>query len=254
MQFSSVTGKNRGQRIEIYGPGGIGKTTLSCLISPGKTAFVDADESLAVLESQLKDLSIEIPKIIPATDWASLRANLNASGYDGIETIVLDTATKLEEWCVAHTLKTVKHEKGHYVGSIEGYGFGKGYQFVFDTWITLLADLDAHVRQGRNVVLIAHDCVSNVPNPKGEDWLRYEPRLQSPSTGKASIRHRVKEWADHVLFLGYDVEVGEDGKGKGQGTRSLYTSELPFCMAKSRTTNERIDIIHGESPWDKIIK
>ena len=29
------------------------------------------------------------------------------------------------------------------------------------------------------------------PNPAGEDWLRYEPRLQSPNSGKASIRLRV---------------------------------------------------------------
>ena len=45
----------------------------------------------------------------------------------------------------------------------------------------------------------------------------------------------MREWADHVLFIGYDVAVNKDGKGQGVGTRTLYPSELPHCMAKSRT-------------------
>ena len=41
-----------------------------------------------------------------------------------------------------------------------------------------------HARGTRdNVILICHDCTATVPNPTGEDWLRYEPRLQSPGSG-----------------------------------------------------------------------
>ncbi len=95
--------------------------------------------------------------------------------------------------------------------------------------------------------------MSNVPNPAGADWIRYEPRLQNPSSGKASIRLRAKEWADHVLFVGYDVAVDENKKAQGQGSRTLYASELPFCMAKSRTFSGQIDVAHGESPWNQIL-
>jgi hypothetical protein len=103
-------------------------------------------------------------------------------------------------------------------------------------------------------VLICHDCTSTVPNPAGEDWLRYEPRLQSPNSGKASIRLRVREWADHVLFVGYDV-AAKDGKGKGSGTRTLYRAELPHCMAKSRTGADPIPLGHdGAAVWSEIIK
>jgi hypothetical protein len=125
---------------------------------------------------------------------------------------------------------------------------------VFDTFLPLLADLDTHVRAGRNVMLICHDCTCNVPNPAGEDWLRYEPRLQSPTSGKASIRLRVREWADHVLFMGYDVAVNKDGKGQGSGTKTLYTSELPHFMAKSRTTQEPIIVSNVSEVWSNIIK
>lgn len=239
----------RGHRVVLYGTGGVGKTTLACL-APGKVAVIDLDESLSTLAHSLD----EQPFVVDAKDWKQVRSVLQSDGWDQVKTIVIDTATKLEEFAVAHTIATVKHEKGHNVSSVEDYGYGKGFQFVFDTFLPVLADLDRHIRAGRNVVLIAHECTQNVPNPRGEDWLRYEPRLQSPSSGKASIRHRIKEWADHVCFLGYDVEVNKDGKGQGAGTRTLYLSELPHCMAKSRTFSGTIDIEHGANPWGIFIK
>ena len=146
-------------------------------------------------------------------------------------------------------------EGGRHAANVEGYGYGKGYGFVFDTFLPLLGDLDRHCRAGRHVVLICHDCTSTVPNPAGEDWLRFEPRLQSPNSGKASIRLRVREWADHVLFIGYDVAVDKDGKGRGAGTRTLYTAELPHFMAKSRTTQETIPLADdGAAVWEQIIR
>src|SRR5690606_41783294 len=51
-------------------------------------------------------------------------------------------------------------------GGVEGYGFGKGYTHVYDTFLHLLAELDRHVREGRNVIGIAHECTANVPNPR----------------------------------------------------------------------------------------
>jgi hypothetical protein len=153
---------------------------------------------------------------------------------------------------VEHTLATVPHEKGHRVTRLEDYGFGKGYSHVYDTFLPLLGDLDAHARAGRNVILICHDCTATVPNPAGEDWIRYEPRLQSPASGKSSIRLRVREWADHVLFVGYDVAV-KDGKGSGSGSRTIYPSELPHCMAKSRTLSQPLPLSKFDlSLWNQL--
>lgn len=237
-----------GHRIVLYGPGGIGKTTLTTL-APGKVAFFDLDDSLPRLQSQLD----EIPEVIPCDSWQSLRMALQSEGWDSIKTIVIDSVTKAEELAIAHMLATVKRDNGTSAQRIEDYGYGKGYQYAFDTFLPLLGDLDRHARAGRNVILIAHDCTTNVPNPAGEDWIRYEPRLQSPSSGKGSIRLRVREWADHVLFLGYDVAVSEEGKGQGSGTRTLWPAELPHCMAKSRTTQEPIPL-NGENIWPLILK
>jgi hypothetical protein len=251
--FGSVVGK-RGQRVVIYGTGGIGKTTLTALLET-KNAWVDADESLPILRSQLEEINVTIPVTVPATNWETMISSLKADGWDGVDNIILDTGTKIEEWCLADMLRKVPHpDKGTLVRKIEDYGYGKGYQYLFEHFMPLLTELDRHCRQGRNVVIICHDCTASVPNPEGEDWLRYEPRLQSPATGKASIRLRVKEWADHVLFLGYDIAVDKSRKAQGSGTRTLYTTERPFCMAKSRTTDQEFIIEKGVSPWYEIIK
>lgn len=233
---------NAGHRVVLYGPGGIGKTTLASKL-PGPVVFFDLDESLGRLGLDVQT--------VQAHTWADLRAALAAPGWDDIGSIVIDTATKAEELAIDHTLANTLQD-GKRSTSVEGYGYGKGYGYVFDTFLPLLADLDRHARAGRNVVLICHDCTSTVPNPAGEDWLRYEPRLQSPNSGKASIRLRVREWADHVLFVGYDVAVGKDGKGRGAGTRTLYRAELPHCMAKSRTGCDPM-LVDGDV-WAEIIK
>jgi hypothetical protein len=226
-RFAVVAGRVAGpQRAVLYGPGGIGKSTLGSR-APG-VVFIDVENGTRELD---------VPRVEGIETFADLRACLQSSALDGFKTIVLDSVTKAEELAIAHTLATVPHEKGHLVKSLEGYGFGKGPQHVYDTFLLLLQDLDRQVRAGRNVILIAHDCTADVPNPVGEDFIRFEPHLQAPKSGKASIRNRVIQWADHVLFVGYDV-VSEDGKGKGAGTRTIWPVERPDHIAKSRILSE----------------
>jgi hypothetical protein len=245
-----------GDRILLYGPGGIGKTSLAAQL-PGPVAFVDLDESLAKLKGYLTERGIfgNIMPVAGVTTWLDLRSALQSDGWDKIKSIVIDTGTKAEELAVTHTLGSVTKDAGAVAKNIEDYGYGKGYMHVFDTFLPLLADMDRHCRSGRNVVIICHDCTATVPNPDGEDWIRYEPRLQSPASGKASIRLRVREWADHVLFMGYDVNVTKEGKAKGSGTKTIYTSELPHFMAKSRTCQQAIPVgDDGKAVWAEIIK
>src|SRR5690606_16593610 len=101
----------------------------------------------------------------------------------------------------------------------------------------------------RNVILIAHDCTETVPNPAGDDYIRYEPRLQSPKSGKASIRLRFREWLDNLWFIGYDI-LAKDGKAQGHGSRTIYPTEQPHCMAKSRTIQDALEYVRGDgSVW-----
>jgi hypothetical protein len=214
-------------RVVVYGPGGIGKTTLVAS-KPGRTLFVD-------LEGGSRNMDVER---IHVQDFASVRRILtDAAITQPYDTVVVDTVTALEEVAKAHMLRTVPHEKGHMVNSIEGYGFGKGYQHLFDLVMLVVADLDRLCRSGKDVVLIAHDCVDNVPNPSGEDFIRYEPHIYTSKSGKASIRNRIVQWADHVLYLGYDVN-SKNGKAVGGGTRTIWAHERPDHLAKTRTITE----------------
>ena len=162
---------------------------------------------------------------------------------------MLDTVTRAEELCVAWTLDNVPHDKGNPIKRLEDYGFGKGYRHVYDTFMLLKNDLERAIsRRGQNVVLICHDTTNTVPNPAGEDFLRYEPALQHPKSGQNSIRDLVYQWSTHVFYIGFDV-ISVDGKGRGSGTRTIWTTERPTHRAKMRG---RIQSGAPESlPWNE---
>ncbi len=243
-----------GHRICLYGGGGGGKTTLACN-AQGPVGIFDLELSMPVLRPQLP-ADADIRVIAGVETWQDLRDALHADGWDDIRTIVIDSVTRAEELAIAWVLANVPVDEKRKASRIEDYSYGKGYTHVYETFLTLLGDLDQHVRAGRNVILIAHDCTTQVPNPSGEDWLRYEPRLQSPSSGKNSIRLRVREWADHVLFLGFDLGDVRDGKmAAGFNGRTLYPVELPHCMAKSRTCAAAQSVRKNDpTVWSEIIR
>lgn len=236
----------RGVRVGIYGPGGIGKTTLAA--AAPRPLFFDLDKSLGVL-------GFDTPCAEPAT-WREIRNMLGLSGWEQYQTLVFDSASVLEELAVAHTLETVLTDKNQRATSIESYGYGKGFQYVYDTFSLLLSDLDKHADAGRNIVFLMHDCTTTVPNPTGEDYLRFEPRLQNPSSGKNSIRLRLREWLDHLLFVGYDIDVQRGTRtARGTGTRTIYPQEQPYAMAKSRKLREPMPFFPGTETefWKELL-
>ena len=168
---------------------------------------------------------LDVERVEPSpTTWTELRSALHATDlWKNYNAVVIDDLTTAESLAVRWTLENVQAERqggrSVHVDSIEGYGWGKGYTYVYETFLQLLGDLDMHIRAGRMVVCVAHECTARVPNPSGDDWIRYEPRLQNSERG--NIRSRVKEWCDHLFFVGYDV-FAEDGKARGSGTRTIY--------------------------------
>ena len=249
--FTKIKKDTTGDRIVLYGSGGTGKTTLACSL-PGPVAFFDFDKSLEKLGKQpgADKLLENVIEIKGVETWEQLRRKLQAAGWESIRSIVIDSLSVAQAMAITWMFENIK-EKGAAVTRMEDYGYKAGYRHLFDTFCLLFADLDAHVKAGRHVVLICHDADSKVPNPQGLDWLRSEPRLENEKN--CQLRFRIKEWADHVLFVKLDVNVGKDGKGQGCGTRTVYTSELPHCMAKSRTTQGDYALIEGDDFWSKVI-
>lgn len=229
------------QKIVIYGTGGIGKTTLASL-APNPIVF-DTDGGAHFLN---------VPRIDSLESFPDVRSALAMDEVKQFGTIVIDSVTKVEELIGRQVIATVPLEKGGRAKNLEDYGYGKGYNHLFETFLVFMQDLEAVVRRGQNVILIAHDCTGLVPNPGGDDWIRYEPRVWQSKNGNNSLRQKLKEWADHLFFIGYDLAV-KDGRATGSGTRTIYPQEQPYCLAKSRTLRDPIQFIEGDtSLWDFI--
>lgn len=233
----------RGRRVGLYGNGGVGKTSLVDL-APNPVC-IDLDDSLPAMEPPLE----HIVPVNGVETWDDLRAALRDHDlFAPFNTIAIDSMTRAQELCEAHVLKTVRNDRGEHVQRMEDYGYGKGLTHVYDTFLPILADLDALVRAGKNVVLVMHSCTTEVPNPSGENYIRWEPRMQDPKSGKSSIRLRIREWLDELSFVGHDVDA-KAGKAKASGSRTIYPVETAFCMAKSRSISDPLYYDRGSDQY-----
>ena len=232
-----------GEAVVIYGTGGIGKTSLAALAP--KPVFFDLDLGAGKYRGADGSKLKGVPNI---EEFGTLRAALHdTAALVDYKTIVIDSATALQQLAERHVIETVPHEKGNRIRSIEDYGFGKGYQHILEAFRLVLSDLDTHRRAGRHVVLVAHSLTCMVPNPEGEDFLQYQPDLQEPpKTGR--IRSAVRNWCDHLVYIGADIAV-EHGVALGCGSRAIYCQEMPHYWAKSRTLSESILYAKGDDTF-----
>jgi len=250
--WASAPSAQAGRRVLVYGQGGLGKSSLCCA-APGPVLVFDFDESLSALWNQLPEHQrANIRTYIPES-WADFIEKFeNLALFEGIKTIVVDTATVAERSSEAWVLQNVRASGGK-ASSIEDYGYGKGYRFIFEQWIKLLSLADIHRRAGRNIVFIAHSVNARTANASGEDFLRVEPGLQG--TDKFSIRNRMYEWVDYCLYIDSDKSVDQDGKVKGANSRTIYTHGQPWFMAKTRTNAPEIiypDVNNLEEVWSQL--
>lgn len=238
-------------KIGLFGPGGVGKTK----------AIANAQQvGLRVLIIDLEQGShyLNVDRVDDIADWKGLLDVLKCDEllvqYD---MIAIDSFTRAEEMSAEYVIKNVNCSKSGQPPanpSLDSYPFGEGFSFQYENFLHLLGALDRLVRIGKHVAFTAHDCISEVPNPNGENYIRFEPRLLSPKGGKNSIRLRVREWVDHLLFVGYDVKATTTGKGQGTGKRYIFPTEMPTHMAKSRTLGQKIEYVDNDpSLWKKLL-
>ena len=243
------SGDGEGEKILVSGSSGMGKTTLSGMApSP---VFIGVDDGARKIRGKNGEVLMAVQGVETFQDIRD--AIRTPSLFKGHKTLVLDTITKAEAMAEPYLFANYKHEKGHSVKSIEGYGWGKGYKHLQDAMRLLLQDLDGLVRQGINVILIAQESSVVVANAGGLDFLQSGPKLYQ---GKSfSVRADYCEWADHVLRIAHlethvsgekDATVGKIAST--DTTRAIFTQEARHFFAKSRTLAE--PIISFDSPTD----
>ncbi len=232
-------------RVLIYGTGGVGKSTLAaCLPSP------------VVIDLERSTKKIDVPRD-RAYSWLELRgkvAGFAQSPPEGIRTLVIDSGTVAEQLCCEHVVETRTNENGRKVDSVGKFGWARGWQYVFDEWVALLADLDRVADKGFNVCIVSHDVIAEATNPNGEKYPRYEPNhYGGTAKGQANVRALIKNWAEHVVFLAYDIFVKNE-RAQGSATRTAYTVEYPAHLAKSRSRELALsfDLSKPTDLWDQL--
>jgi GTPase SAR1 family protein len=207
----------RPQKVVIYGPEGIGKTTLAS--QTPDPLFIDTEGGSAHLD---------VRRIEGLKDWEELLSTVKevAVTKDICKTLVLDTADWAEQLAIAHILDKYKQP------SIEAFGYGKGYTYIGEEFTRLLDALDMVIAGGMNVVVTAHAKMRKFEQPDEMGaYDRWEMKLTRQSAPL------LKEWCDLLLFCNYETFVvsTENKTAKAQGgKRVMYTSHHPCWDAKNR--------------------
>lgn len=222
-----ITGKQeRYQKVVVYGPEGIGKSTFAAHFP--KPLFIDTEASTA---------HMNVARLERPTSWAVLMEYVQelTKDHQGFTTLVIDTIDWAEQLCVQHICSKYQ------VSGIEDIGYGKGYVYEKEEFGRLLNKLQDLIESGMNVVLTAHAMVRKFERPDQPPYDRYELKLNKAASQK--ISDMVKEWADMLLFANYKEEVlkvdSKDSHSKkvrvSGGQRVMYTSHHPNWDAKTGT-------------------
>lgn len=262
-KFSAgISTSNRGQKIIVYGGSGIGKSSLVALAPT--PIFIPVDDGSVNLRDPYtneKIKQVQDDDGLPPRTFAEVRAALQQySIYDNYESVVIDTATVLQDLSHQYMFDTIPHEKGQTVNSIEGYGYGKGYTHMYDTMKLILQDCDELIRRGKNVIIIIQCTVAPVANAAGDDYVCDAPRLYPGNKITPSIRDMYIEWSDHLLFVNHSSTAVKDKKIKGDVTRAVFTQGQLHFKAKTRVLKSGVvipevvtfDTIEDDSIWQMI--
>ncbi|HFR3844673.1 ATP-binding protein [Streptococcus suis] len=213
----------RAQRVVIYGPEGIGKSSLAAQFP--NPLFIDTEGSTD---------NMDVARADKPTSWTMLMNHIAfvKSNPTICQTLVIDTI----DWAEALALQYICAQ--HNKSGIEDFGWGSGYTYLIEEIGRLLDRLQELVELGINVVLTAHAQVKKFTKPDelgGYD--RYELKLSNKKT-ETNVSAKVKEWADMVLFLNYKTYIITDDKTKKQkaqgGQRVMQTTHSPSWDAKNR--------------------
>jgi len=205
-------------RITIYGVEGIGKSSFAA--GAPSPLFLDTEDGTSKLDVAR----------VAVNSWDELMAWLDqlTTAEHEFKTVVIDTLDALEQKLWKHICEQKRIE------SIEDLGFGKGYVAALEHWREMLSKVERmRDARGIHVIFCAHATVKPFKNPEGEDFDRYQMKLNDKAAGL------LKGWCETVLFAQYETFAVEDAKtkrakGVSSGNRLIRTQRTAAWDAKNR--------------------
>lgn len=218
-----ISGKiDKAQKVVIYGPEGIGKSTMASHFP--NPVFIDTEGSTNNMDIRRTEKPSSWPMLLDQVTY--FKKNPGVAG-----TLVIDTADWAEQLCTDYICAKSKKS------GIEDFGYGKGYVYLqeeFGRLLNLLTDL---INIGIHVVITAHATMRKFEQPDEMGaYDRWELKLSKKTAPL------LKEWSDMLLFANYktyvinvDDQGAKDGKNKAQGgKRTMYTTHHVCWDAKNR--------------------
>ena len=211
----------RAQRVVIYGPEGIGKSTFASQFP--EPLFIDTEGSTDNMDVSRLDKPTSYTMLKNQVAW--VKANPTCC-----KTLVIDTI----DWAETLIISDVCRQNGK--KGIEDFGYGNGYTYVREEMGRFLNTLQDLIELGINVVLTAHAQMRKFEQPDEMGaYDRFELKLGKKTSSQTAPL--VKEWADMVLFANYKtiIMTADNGKKKATGgKRVLHTQHHPAWDAKNR--------------------
>lgn len=218
-----ISGKIKSaQKIVVYGPEGIGKTTFASKFPD--PLFIDTEGGTKHLDVKRTEKPGSFMMLLEQVRYV-------VDHPDVCGTLVIDTIDWAEKMCIEQVC--INNKKS----GIESFLYGKGYVYVYELFQSLLTVLDDVIKRGIHVVLTAHASIRKFEQP---DELGAYDRWELKLIKK--VAQIVKEWSDMLLFANYktfvinvDGQGADKGKNKASGgKRVLFTTHMPTWDAKNR--------------------
>jgi hypothetical protein len=223
-------------RMCMHAQGGWGKTSFVAQI-PGVCFLMVGQETgleTLIANGQVKEDIPHFPE--PATRLSHVFAALRSFQEPGQphKCLAIDAGTGIQAMLQE---KVCQEAFNGSWSQFNAYGGDQASKLVAKEWDPILKELDVARENGVYVVLINHSRVVNFRNPEGPDYERWE----------ALTKHewqRVYDWADLVLFGGFEVTTDKRDKRKtdaetkakatGGETRVLHCQRNAAFDAKNR--------------------